>query len=255
MAWQVHAQAHSGYRRTLSRLQLNWYWPRMVEDVRRLVGTCEVCQTAKQGGVKKPQGRQHLYAGRPWQKVAIDLVGPMPLTQKGNKWILVLTDHFTRWQDALAIPTATASVVAAALDERVFCYLGLPEQIHADQGAQFESELMQELCRLWGVAKTHTTPYHPQANGIVERNNRVLGDSLRTLLLRREQEEWDSLLPQLMRAFKGTPHSTTRETPNFLMLELELRLPDQLQNHPPPLRRLAGVRICSGSQRETRGSS
>ena len=78
MTWQVHAQAHSGYRRTLSRLQLNWYWPRMVEDVRRLVGTCEVCQTAKQGGLKKPQGRQHLYAGRPWQKVAIDLVGPCP---------------------------------------------------------------------------------------------------------------------------------------------------------------------------------
>ena len=124
---------------------------------------------------------------------------------RGNRWILVLTDHFTRWQDALALPDATAPVVAHALDERVFCYLGLPEQIHSDQGAQFESQLLSELCRLWGVDKTRTTPYHPQANGVVERNNRPLGDSLRTLLLGHNQTDWDALLPQLMRAYRGIP--------------------------------------------------
>ena len=106
--------------------------------------------------------------------------------------------------------------------------------MHTDQGAQFESQLMSELCQLWNVAKTHTTPYHPQANGMVERNNRGLGDSLRTLLLNRGQDEWDILLPQVMRAFRGTPHSTTGETANLLMLGRELRLPDQLQHYPPP---------------------
>ena len=126
-----------------------------------------------------------MYAGRPWQKVAVDLVGPMPETPAGNRWILVIMDHFTRWQDAIAIPAATTPVVAATLDQRVFCYLGLPEHLHSDQGAQFESQLMEELCTLWRIDKTHTTPYHPQSNGIVERSNRHLGDSLRTLLLRR----------------------------------------------------------------------
>jgi hypothetical protein len=87
---------------------------------------------------------------------------------------------------------------------------------------------------MWHVDKSHTTPYHPQADGIVERNNRGLGDSLRTLLLNSGQEEWDLLLPQLMRAFRGTPHSTTGETANDLMLGRELRLPDQLQFYPPP---------------------
>ena len=73
----------------------------------------------------------------------------MPLlTPRGNQWILVVTDHFTRWQDALAIPDATAPVVATALDERIFCYLGLPEQLHADQGPQFEMAPMDELCHL-----------------------------------------------------------------------------------------------------------
>ena len=155
-------------------------------------------------------------------------MGPLPETSRGNKWILVLTDHFSRWQNALALPDATAPTVATQLDERVFCYLGLPEQIHSDQGAQFESQLMTELCRLWGVEKTGTTPYHPKSNGQVERNNRVLGDSLRALLVQGDQEGWDLLLPHLMRTFRGTPNTTTGETANSLMLGRELRLPDQL---------------------------
>ena len=87
---------------------------------------------------------------------------------------------------------------------------------------------MKELCTLWNVEKTHTTPYHPQSNGIVERNNRGLGDSLRALLLDKGQDEWDVLLPHLMRAFRSTPHSATGETPNFMMMGREMRLPDQL---------------------------
>ena len=233
--WQAHSMAHSGMNRTLSRIQLAWYWPGMTTEVRGVVRSCEVCQAAKSGGNHAPGGRQRLFVGRPWQKVAVDLVGPMPETNRGNRWILVLTDHFTRWQDAIALPDATAPVVATALDERVFCYLGLPEQIHTDQGAQFESLLMAELCQLWRVERTRTTPYHPQANGIVERNNRLLGDSLCTLLIDKGQDEWDLLLPQVMRAFRGTPHTSTGETPNLLMLGRELRLPDQLQYLPPPV--------------------
>jgi len=101
----------------------------------------------------------------------------------------VLTDHFTRWADALAIPDATALTVAQALDQNVFWYLGLPKQIHMDQGAQFQSQLMGDLCRIWGVNQSWTTPYHQQGNGVVERNNRMLGDALRSMLLGRGQEE------------------------------------------------------------------
>ena len=102
-----------------------------------------------------------LYAGYPWRQVGIDLVGPFPETARGNKWILVLTDHFSRWQDALPLVDAKAETVAKALDTRVFAYLGVPEILHSDRGRQFESEVMQELCDLWGVEKTRTTPYHP----------------------------------------------------------------------------------------------
>ncbi|XP_067937159.1 uncharacterized protein [Watersipora subatra] len=102
----------------------------------------------------------------------------------------------TRWcADTIAIPEDTALVVASALDERVFCYLRLPEQIHTNKGAQFENQLMEGLCQLWKVSKTCTTSYHPLANRIVERNNQGLGDSLRGMLLERGQEELDEHVP------------------------------------------------------------
>ena len=233
LIWETHSMAHAGIGRTTARLLTHWYWPGLTRDVRNIVRSCEKCQTGKTGGITKSSNRQRLHAGRAWQQVAVDLVGPFPVTNKGNRWILVLTDHFTRWQDAIPLPDATAPTVATTLDERVFCYMGLPETIHTDQGVQFESHLMEELCNLWGIEKTRTTPYHPQGNGIVERNNRKLGDSLRTLLLSRGVEEWDTLLPQIMRAFRGTPHSVTGETANFMLLGRELRLPDMLQHFPP----------------------
>jgi len=123
--------------------------------------------------------------------VAVDLVRPIHLTPRGNNWILVLTDHFTRWADALATSDASASTVAWALDQNVFCYLGLPKQMHSDsdQGAQFQSQLMCDLCQLWGGNQSKTTMYHPQGNGVVKCNNRMLGDTLRSLLLDRGQVE------------------------------------------------------------------
>jgi len=117
--------------------------------------------------------------------------------------------------------------------QNVFCYFGLPEQIHSDQGAQFQSQLMSDLCRLWGVNQSRTTSYHPQGNGVVERNNRMLGDALRSLLLGRRQEEWDTVLPQIMRAYRSTPDTSTGETPNLLMLGRETRVPDHLIYHVP----------------------
>ena len=138
-----------------------------------------------------------------------------------------------RWQDAIAIPDATAPTVATVLEESVFCYFGLPEQIHSDLGRQFKSQSMAELCSFWRVSQTHTTPYHPQSNRVEERGNRVLEDALRALLLGRGQEDLDLVLPQFLQAFCGTPHSGTGDTANLLMLGWELRLHDLLTSNSP----------------------
>ena len=82
--WTTHKQVHQGISKTLKKLQLDWYWPGMTADIRRQLKTCEVCQVAKHGGLATTQGRRRLFAGRPWQRVAVDLVGPMPVTEKGE---------------------------------------------------------------------------------------------------------------------------------------------------------------------------
>jgi len=109
----------------------------MERDVRLRVKQFVICQASKHGRLPGEAGRRRLYAGRPWQVVAVNLVRPMPITPRGNSWILVLTDHFTRWAGALAIPNASVPTVARVLEQNVFCYFGLPEQLHSDQGAQF----------------------------------------------------------------------------------------------------------------------
>jgi len=80
--------------------------------------------------------------------VAVNLVGHMPPTSRGNSWTVVSTDHFTKWADALAISDGSAPTVSQVLNQNIFCYFGLPEQIHLDQGAQFQSQLMSDLCCL-----------------------------------------------------------------------------------------------------------
>ena len=226
--WEAHRQHHAGINKTVKRLRLSWYWPGLVADTRRLVRSCEICQAAKHSSTAQSGHRQRLHTGRPWQVVSVDLVGPFNTTPRDNTTVLVLTDHFTRWRDAIPLVDGTAEVVARALDHKVFCYFGLPERVHTDQGAQFESKLFHELCALWGVRKSKTTPYHPQSNGVVERGNKDLGEALRALLIGGDYEDWDLLLPHIMRSLRGVPHASTDETANYLMFGRELRLPDQL---------------------------
>ena len=119
---------------------------------------------------------------------------------------------------SLPIQSGSAETIAKILEERVFCYLGVPERIDTDQGAQFESRLMAELCALWGVRKSHTTPYHPQANRVVKRGNMGLDNMQGSMLISRDKEDWELLLQQIMRTIRASPHKLTGETANFMML-------------------------------------
>lgn len=133
LIWEVRRQATGVQVQMLARMKLRWFWPGMAAEVQHLLSTCEVCQMAKVRGIQETQGRRRLYAGRPWQRIAIDIVGSMPVTPLGNRWILVFTGHFTRLQDVLSLPDATMPMMAAALEERVICYFGIPEIIQSDQ--------------------------------------------------------------------------------------------------------------------------
>ena len=144
---------------------------------------------------------------------------------KGNiENVLVITDHFTRYALAYASKTQTAQATARILWDNFICHYGFPEQFISDQGRNFESDLIQELCKIAGVKGLHTTPYHPQSNGQCERFNSTLCNMLGTLS-DEEKSDWKSHLGCMTHAYNCTKHASTTYSPYYLMFGRHPRLP------------------------------
>jgi hypothetical protein len=164
-----------------------------------------------------------LLASRPNEILAIDYTVLEP-SSSGLENVLVMTDVFTKY--TLAVPTRDqrAETVAQVLVVEWFCKFGVPGRIHSDQGRNFESSLIRQLCNLYKVEKSRTTPYHPAGNGQCERFNRTLHDLLRTLPPS-SKRDWALCLPQVLFSYNTTPHQSTGESPYYLMFGQEPRLP------------------------------
>ena len=119
---------------------------------------------------------QPIYTGEPFEHVAMDIIGPLPKTDCGNRYILTVVDHFTKHVGAYAVADQEATTVARVFLDEVVSRYGVPYVLHTDQGANFESNLFKELCQMLNIKKTRTTPYHPQCDGQVERMNRTIID-------------------------------------------------------------------------------
>ena len=115
--------------------------------------------------VKDILGKRKLSWLSPMERIAIDVLGPLPKTDAGNQYILVAQDYFTKWPKAFALTDQQAFTVADVLVNQFFTWFGIPMELHSDQGRNFKSETLQEVCRLLGISKTRTTPYHPSPFG------------------------------------------------------------------------------------------
>ncbi|KRZ13010.1 Retrovirus-related Pol polyprotein from transposon [Trichinella zimbabwensis] len=216
--------AHLGVAKTLAKVRQRYYWPQQREDVEDWCRACQTC-AARAVLTKKPQAPMQLQpVGYPFQRVGIDIVGPLEETQSGNRYTLVVCDYFSKWPETFALPNAEARTVATALVNGIFCRYGAPETLHSDQGRNFESELVKEVCQLFGVAKTRTTAYHPQSDGLVERMNRILLDLLAKASID-HPDDWDAHLDRVLLAYRSSVHHTTGATPSRVVFGRELRLP------------------------------
>ena len=218
---------HFGEDKTLSRVKERFYWPGHYTDVQNWCRTCVDCAKRKTPAPKARAPLNSIKVGSPLQLVAVDILGPLPESATGNRYILVVGDYFSRWMEAYAIPNQEAVTVSKKLTEEFFLRFSPPEQLHSDQGRQFESELVAEVCKLLGIAKTRTTPYHPQSDGLVERFNRTLLTMLATIA-ERKPFEWEDHLRSLCMAYNSSVHPTTGYSPFFLMFGRRARLPIDL---------------------------
>ncbi|CAK1595807.1 unnamed protein product [Parnassius mnemosyne] len=224
---------HLGVKRTLLKTRERFYWVHCRDDVEDWCRKCTSCAAVK-GPQIRSRGALKLYnVGAPWERIAIDVAGPFPETESGNKYFMVEMDYFTKWPEVFAIPNQEASTVADKLVHEVFCRFGVPLEIHSDQGRNFESQIFQETCRVMGTQKTRTTSYHPQSDGMVERFNQTLERYLAKVVEKR-QRDWDRHIQPFLLSYRSAVHESTSVTPAFVNFGRELRLPADLITGIPP---------------------
>ena len=224
--------AHLGSFRMLHELKRSYFWPGMRRDVESWCRECETCARGKGPPSHHHGTLQKVTTGAPLDIVAIDILSGLPTTKDGNKYILVITDYFTKWSEAYALPDAEASTCIRAIYDNFCARFGLPRQLHSDLGANFESKLFKELCLLVGTDKSHTSGFRAQSDGQAERTTRSLLQMLKATANDRP-EDWPQRLPTLMAAYRMTVHKTIGMTPNMAMFGREVILPASLIARPP----------------------
>lgn len=228
----IPSSGHQGIQRSKERQKPNFYWWRMVADIKNYVLTCDVCCKNKRGPLPNRSALKSYQAGSPMEKVHLDFLGPLPRTENGNEYILMMVDSFTKWVECVPLPSQTAEVTARAAINEFFSRFGYPYEVFTDQGRNFESELFRKMCETLWMHKTRTTLYRPSGNGQVERYNRTLMDAVRCYI-DGCPKSWDQYLGSLAGALRSAINRHTGYTANKLMLGREVNMPATILYRPP----------------------
>ena len=154
-------------------------------------------------GVSKGPGKKHkgpmkqFNVGALLERVALDILGPLPTSKRGNKYILIVGDYFTKWVEAYPLQDQRAKTVAMVFVGEFVSHFGVPLQIHFDQGRNFKSVLFNDVCNLLGMYRTRTTALHPRSDSMVERFNRTLENQL-AVFVEKHRQDWDDHVPLIL---------------------------------------------------------
>lgn len=181
---------HPGKDRTLKQVRERFFWPGMTKDIEDFVMHCDRCLRRK-GPTQTRAPLVSVTTSYPLELVCMDYLTLEP-SKGGIANILVISDHYIRFAVAVPTPNQTAKTTADALYNHFIVRYGVPTRFHSDQGANFQSELIQELCNFTGNVKSRTSIYHPQGNAGPERFNRTLLDMLGTLE-KDQKQDWKKL--------------------------------------------------------------
>ena len=224
-AYHYHQlSGHLGRKKTISKISQRFHWYELREDVKIWISQCDTCAAVKRPPRKLRAPIGDMRVGAPMDRLSIDILGPLPESRMGNRFILVINDAFTKWVEVFPLKDQTAASCAACLVQGVITRFGCPLELLSDQGRNFESTLFKELCKLLGIRKIRTSARHPQCNGQTERFNRTLLHMIKAYISG-DQTGWDEYLNCFTSAYRATENETTGFTPNLMMLGRELSMP------------------------------
>lgn len=203
----------------------------MKKDIEYYVKHCVECQRRKLVRVKHREPM--VITDTPtesFQKISIDIYGPLPVTRSGNKNILTIQDNLTKYSVAIPIAETTSKDVATALARKFICIYGTPKVIISDRGTNFMSEIFREFTKMFRIKHFRTTAYHPQSNGSLERSHHVLTEYLKQFVDR--HRDWDYWVPSAMFSYNTSTHEGTKFSPYELVFGKRARIPSQFDYEP-----------------------
>jgi len=226
---------HSGVHKTYKRIRKHYKWKKMFKDIKAYIKSCTKCNKNK---VNKPLQMPMIItdtAAKPFEKVYLDIVGPLPLSYKGNKYILTYQDDLTKILDCFPLKNCEAETVADCFYKNIILkYFVIPKRLITDQGTNFTSDLFKRLCKLLRIKKIQITAYHPQSNGSLERAHRPLIEYLRSIV-DDKPSEWDDWLGEAALAHNHTPHTSSKYSPIYALYGFQQPLPSNLTKKPEPI--------------------
>lgn len=223
---------HFGLQKTYDKINNKYYWKNLYTDVKFWVKSCQSC-----GSRKKPKNIRKgplvpLEINYPFERINVDILGPLPLTKAGNKYVVIFIDAFTKWAEAFPTLSIEASVIAKMLYQDIICRFGAPRTILSDRGKQFDCALFKEVCSLVNTTPLLTSGYHPQTNGLVERFNSTFLTSI-SMYVSSHKQDWDVYINGFLFAYRTSLHPSTRDTPFFLNYGREPCMPHDIKLLPP----------------------
>ena len=224
VAHTIPLAGHMGIRKTLDRITAHFFWPGVKVDVKKYCATCPQCQLVARNlkSYRAPLKPTEIIS-EPFKKIAIDIVGELPKSSSGHKYILTIVDYATRYPEAIPLRTTNSKVIADALIQ-FFSRVGIPEELVSDQGSNFISKLMMQLYESLGIRKIKTSIYHPEGNGLVERFHSTLKAMLKKFV-GECVKSWNKYLPYLPFAYREVPTESIGYSPFELLYGRTVRGP------------------------------
>jgi len=211
----IHQHAKPVY----NMVKEKFYWSGMNVDIRRYIRHCEECKMAK-GAADNKQGYMELFTPtKPFQQIAVDIVGPLPVCSNNDKYILSVMDRFSRYIKLFPISNVHAKTIAIILRQKYFLVYGVVDSILSDRGSQFTGSIFKILCDLLNINNIYSSSYHYQTNGMVERFHKYLKERLRLLAAQNNAtygdngEEWNTYIADIEFSWNSTKRRSTNYSP------------------------------------------
>ena len=224
---QIHSSlynAHLGRKKTTSKITERLYRPLLAERVKECLKRCDTCQKIKK--TEKEHRAQLIYL-KPYrtnQLITTDLAGPFKISVRGNKYLLIIICHFSKYMQEFAIPNIQAETVADKIVNNWCCVFGIPESILADGGKQYQSKLLDLVYEYLDIRGLKTTPFNPRCNGLSEKSVQTSKNMIKAHV-NDEQSDWDEHLVKFTYAYNTSVQETTKQTPFEMMFGRKPKLP------------------------------